>query len=80
MATSMDATLKIIPPLDDEDFVLDPDDIAFALAETRINTEEALKNHLSGIRVKAYKVSIWCHALFFSQRLTLDWRSILTLV
>jgi hypothetical protein len=56
MAT-VDATLDIILPLDNELYVLEPDEVAFLLAETRIDTEEALEKHLLDVQAKAYKVS-----------------------
>lgn len=52
-----DATITKIQPLDSELCVLDADEVAFLLAETRIDTEEALKKHLIQVQAKAYEVS-----------------------
>lgn len=52
-----------IPPLDEALYVFEPDEIAFLLAETRLDTKEALKKHLLDIQARAYKVH--CQRLKF---------------
>jgi len=54
-----ESTGAVVPPLDERLYSLDPEELAFFLAETHIDDEATLKRHLLDVQAKAYKVHMY---------------------
>lgn len=65
MATDLEITNSILtnknarPPLNDNFYFLNPDELAFFQSQTNISDEDELKAHILAVQARAYEVALY---------------------